>query len=66
MDAKFGQLKNESKTNIFCVPGNAQESANGTTRSEFGVSLMVYFRVHLIIYLELHLKMHFKIYIKVH
>ena len=41
MDAKFGQLKNESKTNIFCVPGNAQKSANGTTRSEFGVSLMV-------------------------
>ena len=27
-DAKLGQLKNESKTKMFSVPGDAQESAS--------------------------------------
>ena len=31
MDAQSGQLKNESKSEIFSTPGNAWESANGTT-----------------------------------
>ena len=66
MNVKFGQLKNEDKTKIFSAPGDAQESANGTTINVFDVSLMVKFRVHLIIHLELHLKVHFKIYKKVH
>ena len=29
MHAKLGQLKNESKTKIFCEPGDAQQSSNG-------------------------------------
>ena len=66
MYAKSGQLKNESKSEMFSAPGDAQESANGTTINEFDVRLMVQFRVHLIIHLELHLKVHFKIYIEVH
>ena len=65
MHAKFGQLKNESKSENFSVPGDAQESANGTTTNAFDVRLMVQFRVHLIIHPELHLKLHYKIYIKV-
>ena len=65
-DAKLGQLKNESKTKMFSVPGDAQESASWTTINAFDRSLMIQFRVHLIIHLELHLKVHFKIYIKVH
>ena len=64
MDAKSGQLKNESKSEIFSAPGDAQESANGTTINMFNVRLMVQFRMHLIIHTELHLKLHFKIYIK--
>ena len=64
MDAKSGQLKNESKSEIFSAPGDAQESANGTTINMFDVRLMVQFRMHLIIHTELHLKLHFKIYIK--
>ena len=64
MDAKSGQLKNESKSEIFSAPGDAQESANGTTINMFDVRLMVQFRIHLIIHTELHLKLHFKIYIK--
>ena len=64
MDAKSGQLKNESKSEIFSAPGDAQESANGTTINMFDVRLMVQFRMHLIIHTELHLKVHFKIYIK--
>ena len=31
MDAQSRQLKNESKSEIFSGPGNAQESVNGTT-----------------------------------
>ena len=31
MDAQSGQLKNESKSEIFSAPGNVQESVNGTT-----------------------------------
>ena len=64
MDAKSGQLKNESKSEFFRAPGDAQESANGTTINMFDVRLMVQFRMHLIIHTELHLKVHFKIYIK--
>ena len=64
MDAKSGQLKNESKSKIFSAPGDAQESANGTTINMFDVRLMVQFRIHLIIHTELHLKLHFKICIK--
>ena len=66
MDAKFGQLKNESKTKIFSGTGDAQESANGTMINVFDVNLMVQFRVHLIRHLELHLMVHSKSYIKVH
>ena len=66
MDAKFSQLKNESNSEIFSAPGDAQESTNGTWINAFDGRLMVQFRVHLIIHLELHLKVHFKIYIKVH
>ena len=66
MDAKSGQLKNESKTKIFFEPGDAQQSANGTTINMFDLSLIVQFTVHLIIHLQLHLRVHFKIYIKVH
>ena len=66
MDAKFGQLKNESKTKIFSATGDAQESANGTMINVFDVNLMVQFRVHLIRHLELHLMVHSKSYIKVH
>ena len=65
MVAKSRQLKNESKREIFSAPGDAKQSAKGTTINVFDVSLMVQFRVHLIIHLELHLKVHFKIYIKV-
>ena len=36
MDAKSGRLKNESKIEIFSVPGDAQESANGTTINALG------------------------------
>ena len=64
MDAKSGQFKNESESEIFSAPGDAQESANGTTINMFDVRLMVQFRMHLIIHTELHLKLHFKIYIK--
>ena len=66
MDPKSGLLKNESKNELFSTPGDAQESANGTTINAFDVRLMIQFRVHLIINLELDLKVHFKIYIKVH
>ena len=58
IDAKSGQLKNESKSEIFSAPGDVQESANGTNINAFDV--------HLIIHLHLHLKVNFKIYIKVH
>ena len=64
IDVKSGQLKNESKSEIFSVPGDAQESANGITINAFEVRLMVQFRMQLIIHLELQLKVHFNIYIK--
>ena len=35
MDAKSGQLKNDSKIVLFSVPGDVQESANGTTINAF-------------------------------
>ena len=66
MHAKLGQLKNESKTKIFCEPGDAQQSSNGTTINTFDVGLMIQFRVHLIMHLQLSLRVHFKIYIKAH
>ena len=66
MNEKSGQLKNESKSEMFSPTGATQDSVNGTTINGFGMHLMVQFRVHLIIHLELHLKMNFKIYIKVH
>ena len=34
MDAKSGQLKNESKSELFRTPGDAKESANGATINE--------------------------------
>ena len=60
------QLKNLKKHEISSVPGNAQESANGTTINVSDVCLMVQFSVHLIIHMEFHIKVHFKIHIKVH
>ena len=60
MDAKSGQLKNESKSKISSAPGHAQECASGTATNTFDVSLMVQFRVHQIISLEFYLKVHFK------
>ena len=42
MDAKSGQLKNESKRNIFCAPGDVQESVNGTTINALDVRLMLH------------------------
>ena len=66
MDAKSGQSRNESKSEIFSAPGDAQQKASGTTINTFHVCLMVQFRVFPIIRLELHLKVHLKIYIKVH
>ena len=59
MDAKLGQLKNESKTKIFGEPGDAQESSNGTAINTFDVSLMIHFRVHPIMHLQLSLRVHF-------
>ena len=56
MDAKSGQLKNESKSEIFSASGDAQESANGTTINAFKVLLIVQIRVPLIIHIELHLE----------
>ena len=64
MNAKFKQIKNESKMEIFSALGDAQEIANGVTINVFEVPLMTKYRVHLIIHLELNLKMHFKISIK--
>ena len=64
MDAKSGELKNESRSEFFSTPADAQESAIGKTINAFEVRLMIQFRVHLIIHLELYLKVHFKIYIK--
>ena len=46
MDAKSGHLKSEGKSDIFSAPGDAQESANGTTINAFDVRLIVQIRVH--------------------
>ena len=46
MDAKSGQLKNESKSEIFSALGDAQESGNGTTINTFDMRLIIQFRVH--------------------
>ena len=65
MDAKFGQLKNESKSEIFRAPVDAQKSASGTTIKAFDMHLMIKFRVLLLIHLEVYLKIHFEIYMKI-
>ena len=41
MDAKSGQLKSESKSEIFSTSGDAQESANRTKTNVFDVRFMV-------------------------
>lgn len=66
IDANSAQLKNESKSGLFNAPGDAQESANGTTTNAFKMRLTIQYRVHLIMHLELYLKVHFKIYIRIH
>ena len=66
MNAKFGPLKNESKSELFSAPGGAKEGVNRTTTNVSDVRLMIQFRVHLIIHQELHLGVHCKIYIKMH
>ena len=54
------------KSEIFSAPGDAQESANGTTINVFYVRFLVKFRMQLINILRIALKSAFKIYIKVH
>ena len=66
MNAKSVHLKNESKSQLYSAPDDAQGSANGTTINAFEVWLMLQFKMHLIKHLELQLKVHFKIYIKMH
>ena len=61
---KIWPIKNESKKELFSLPGDAQETANGATINVCEVRFMLQFRVHLIIHLELHLKVRFKIYTK--
>ena len=51
MDAEFGQLKNERKSELFRAPGDAQENANGETINVLEVRLMIQIRVHLMIHL---------------
>ena len=46
IDAKSGQLKNKSKSEVFSAPGDPQESANRTAINAFDMRLMVKFRVH--------------------
>ena len=52
MDAKSGQLKNESESEMFRAPSDAQEIASGTLMLDvclmvnaFALRLMVQFRV---------------------
>ena len=66
MDAKSAQLKNESKSELFSAPADAQESAKRTAINAFELRLMAQFRVHLTMHLELYLKVYFKIYVKMH
>ena len=63
---KSGQLKNESKSELFTVPSDAQENTNGTAINAFDVNLMAQFRMHLVIHLELHFTIYIKMYKKVH
>ena len=51
MDAEFGQLKNERKSELFRAPGDAQENANGEIINVLEVRLMIQIRVHLMIHL---------------
>ena len=64
--AKYGQLKNESNSEISSAPGDAQKSANRTTINMFDVRLMVQFRAYLIIDLEVHFKIYIKVQKKMH
>ena len=41
IDAKSGQLKNVSKSELFSAPGDSQESENGTWTNAFEVCLMI-------------------------
>ena len=54
MDVKSGQLKDESKSELFSAPGYAQRSPTRATINALEVPLMVQFRVQPIIHLELH------------
>ena len=63
---KSGQLKNESKSELFTVPSNAQGNTNRATINSFDVNLMVQFSMHLVIHLELHFTIYIKMYKKVH
>ena len=53
MNEKSGELKDESQSELFSAPGDAQEFGNVKTTNAFEVQLMVQFRVNLIIQLEL-------------
>ena len=52
MDAKSGQLKNESKNKVFSALGTPQESVSGTIINAFEVRLMIQYRVSQIIHLQ--------------
>ena len=43
MNAKSSEVKNESTSELFSAPGDAQESANGATTNAFELRLMVQF-----------------------
>ena len=62
MDAKSGELKNESKSKLFSAPGDAQESANGTTTNAFEMWLMVEFKMSFKIYIKMHKKVHLRMH----
>ena len=63
MDAKFGQLKNESKSELF---SDAQKSANGTTINAFEVSFMKNMELHLKVHLKIYIKMQRKVCLRLH
>ena len=62
MDAKSGELKNESKSKRFSTPGDAQESANGTTTNAFEMWLMVEFKMSFKIYIKMQKKVHLRMH----
>ena len=62
MDAKSGELKNESRSKLFSAPGDAQESANGTTTNAFEIWLMVEFKMSFKIYIKMHKKVHLRMH----